>query len=103
MNDFCLFFFFCKIIGHILCACRYCPQSERSNQQKSKQYYIFLSPTWETREKSVKLHTEMVNVVNIAASNDCKPFYLGGNVIAPNNEVDQEDSLEGMSSFVDDS
>jgi len=45
----------------------------------------------------------MVNVVNIAASNDCKPFYLGGNVIAPNNEVDQEDSLEGMSSFVDDS
>jgi len=64
---------------------------------KSKQHYV---PKFNlgTREKNVKLHTKGVNVVNIG--NDSKPFSLGGEIVAPNNNSDQEDSLEGMSSLV---
>ena len=49
------------------------------------------------------MHTEVVNVANIDVCNDSKPSYLGGDVIAPNNDRNQEDNLEGMSSLVNDS
>jgi len=55
------------------------------------------------REKNVNLHIEVVNVANIVASNDSKPSSLVCDVIAPDNGSDKEDSLEEMSSFVDDS
>jgi len=54
-----------------------------------------------TREENVKLHTKVVNVVNIVA--DSKPFSLGGDVVTPNDDSDQEDTLEWMSSLIDDS
>jgi len=45
----------------------------------------------------------LVNVVNIIVGNDYKSCSLGGDVVASNNGFDQEYSLKGMSSLVDDS
>jgi len=52
--------------------------------------------------RKLNLHTKVVNVANIAASNDSKPSYLGGVVVVPNNGSNKEDSLEGMPSLVND-
>jgi len=49
----------------------------------------------------MNLHIEMVNVVSIIVGNDSKTYSSRSDV--PNNESNQENNLEGMSSFVDDS
>jgi len=69
---------------------------------KSKQHYV---PKFNlgTREKNVKLQIEVVNVVYVVIGNDSKPSSLRGDVFAPNNGSDHEDSLEAMPSLVDDS
>jgi len=43
----------------------------------------------------------VVNIANILAVNDSRPYFLEGNVVAPNNYSDKEDNLEGMLSFFD--
>jgi len=45
------------------------------------------------------MHTNVVNVVNIIASNDSKSSSLEGDIVAPNNDFDHEDNLEGILSF----
>jgi len=45
----------------------------------------------------------MVNIVNIAIGNYSKSSLLRCGVVAPNNGSYMEDSLEGMSSLVNDS
>lgn len=47
----------------------------------------------------MKLHIEIINVVNIITGNNSKPFSLRDNVVASNNDYDHEDSLEKMSSL----
>jgi len=69
---------------------------------KFKQHYVPKSNLG-TRKENVKLHTEMVNIVNFATGNDSKPSSLGSDVVSPNNDFDKEDSLDGMSRLVDDS
>jgi len=56
-----------------------------------------------TRKENVYLHTKVVNVDNIVIGNYSKSSSLGGDIVAPNNVCDQEDSLETMSSLVNDS
>jgi len=86
----------------MLSTCRHYPQSDTSDQQvKPKQHYV---PTLNlvTWEENLNMHTKLVSVANIFAGIDSKPSSLGGDVVAPNNGSNQEDSLEGMSSLVDD-
>jgi len=81
---------------------RHYPQRDRSNQQvKCKQRYVPKS-NLVTREENVKLHTEVVNVVNIASGNDSKPSPLGGDVVASNMALIRK-NLEGMPSLFDNS
>ena len=69
---------------------------------KSKQHYV---PKFnlQTMEENVNLHTKVVNVANTTTNSDPKLSSLGYDVVAPNNDFDQDDCLDGMSSLVDDS
>jgi len=70
-------------------------QSNRFDQHvKSKHLYVS-KYNLGIREKNVKLHIEVVNVINIASGNDSRPYSLGGNVVAPTNDTNHEDNLEG--------
>jgi len=90
------------MISDTLYACRHYPQSDMPVEQvKSEQRYAPKS-ILETREKNVKLYTEVVNVINIVVGHDSKSSPLGGDVVTPINDYEQEDSLKEMSSLVHD-
>jgi len=43
----------------------------------------------ETRKENMKLHTKVVNDINIISSNDFKLCSLKGDVIVPNNKFNE--------------
>jgi len=47
----------------------------------------------ERKEENVKLHVEVVNVVNIVVGNNSKSSSSGDDIFASNNDYDKEDSL----------
>jgi len=96
------FLLFRKMIGHMLSVWRHYPQNRSNQQVKFKQSYVPKSNLG-TREENVNMHIEIVNVVNFVAGNDFKTSSLRDDVIAPNNDFDQEDSLEETRSLIDDS
>lgn len=59
---------------------------------KSKQCYAPNS-NLERKEENVKLHVEVVNVVNIVVGNNSKSSSSGDDIFASNNDYDKEDSL----------